>query len=76
MKDDRLIEFVSETQFEIKGRGTCYTIRNPGGYPEPNVLTGTTVIIDGTAHRIVGVETFAIARPYPDSLDFALLVAR
>lgn len=70
-----LTEFTSVDHFEIAGRGMCYTINNPGGYPEPNVLTGTTVVLDGRIRKVVGVETFAIGRPYPESLGFALLVA-
>lgn len=61
--------------FFIKGRGWVYGVKNPGGFPEPNVLTGQDVLIDGQQHHVVGVESFAIGRPYPATLDFGLLVS-
>lgn len=72
----RTPEFTSKGCHEITGRGTCYSVKNPGGYPEPGVLTGTVVMIDNSPYRVKGVESFRIARPYPDSLDFALLAEK
>lgn len=69
-----LPEFTSSGCYEIAGRGMCYSVRNPGGYPEPAVLVGKSVLIDGKPFEVRGVESHRIARPYPDSLDFALLV--
>jgi hypothetical protein len=62
--------------FYMEGRGWVHPIKNPGGYPEPAVLLGQDVLIDGEQHHVVGVESFAVARPHPDRLDFALLVRR
>jgi hypothetical protein len=67
-------DFTATGAYEIAGRGTCFAVVNPGGYPEPNVLTGAVVRIDGVTFKVRGVETFAIGRPYPEHLSFALLV--
>lgn len=67
-------EFEGLGSFLIAGRGTVFTVKNPGGYPEPGVLVGRDVLIDGTPFHVRGVESYAIVRPYPDRFDFGLLV--
>lgn len=69
-------EFASDgVWMEIRGRGWAIAVRNPGGYPEPGVLAGQRVRIDGVEYDVRGVETFRIVRPYPESYGFSLLVA-
>lgn len=59
----------------LKDRGYVVAVKNPGGYPDPGVLTGRVVTIDGNEFLCRGVESFAIALPYPDRLDFGLLIS-
>lgn len=59
----------------IRGiEGTLILVRNPGCYDEPDDLGGQHVLIDGKRYYCRGVESFRICRPYPKSLDFALMV--
>lgn len=71
---ESLRAFTSKARHEISGRGTVFTVENPGGLPEPAVLTGEDVLIDGVPYKVVGVETFRIVRPYPEHFDIGLLV--
>lgn len=64
-------EFESTGRYFITGRGDVFTVS--GGYPEPGVLKGKTVKIDGERYQVRGVETFGI-RPYPENMNFGLLV--
>lgn len=59
--------------YRIKGWGLGYTVTNPG-VEEPTSLTDTKVLLDGKEVKVKGVETYAIARPYPKTLDFAVVV--
>lgn len=70
-----MIELESQDRFKITGRGTVFVVENPGDLPEPNVLTGGNVKIDGAIYRVRGIETFAVGRPYPVSYSFGVLVA-
>lgn len=60
--------------YEIPGRGWGVGVENPGGYPEPNVLAGQEVLLDGQLVTIKAIETFSIARPYPEGLSFGFLL--
>lgn len=66
-------EYHELDRFTITGRGLCIAVKNPGGYKDGELL-GTNVLVDGKEFLVKGVETFAIGRPYPDGLNFALLV--
>lgn len=68
-----LKEFHEIDRSTIKDRGLCIAVKNPGGFVDGELM-GTNVLIDGDLYSVHGVETFAIGRPYPDNLDFALLV--
>lgn len=67
-------EFEALGSFVVRDRGTVFTVKNPGGYPDPGVLVGRDVLIDGSPFRVKGVESYAIVLPYPDRFDFGLLV--
>lgn len=66
--------FTSESSFQITGRGISYAIsadQIPEGMWDPCVLTGTTVLIDGTEHLVKGVGTFAILRSPTNPYSYA-----
>jgi hypothetical protein len=48
-----------------------HAVANPG-IDEPNDLAGQDVILDGKVVRVVAVEAFAIYRPYPHGMRFAV----
>ena len=55
-----MLQFKSKDKFELKGRGTVYCVEFPKlKLKEVRAWTGTEIEIDGTKHRIQGVETFA-----------------
>ncbi len=68
-------EYHELDRFFITGRGLAISVKNPGGYKDGELL-GTNVLIDGEEYLVRGVGTFAIVRPYPDNLDFSLLVEK
>lgn len=57
--------FDSEDEYEVNGRGTCYTVPGdqlPTEIYDPNSLTGTVVVLDNRLFKVTGVETFATPR--------------
>jgi hypothetical protein len=71
--------FHSEDSYEIKGRGLVYSFdaeQIPAEMWDPGQLKGEDVLIDGTPHRVRGVETFCICRSpdFPYRKSFGLLV--
>jgi len=63
----------SDESVLISGRGLLHVVEGGSGV-DPDTLRGRLILLNGTAVRVVGVETFAIGRPYPSRLPFGLLV--
>lgn len=71
--------FTAKDSFYIKDRGKVFFFNKeqlPNDLYDPSFLRGEIVEIDSVQYKVVGVETFAIARSkeHPYSLDFGLLV--
>jgi hypothetical protein len=70
-----LIELHAVEAVPIPGRGLLHIVAGNSGIAEPDDLSGQDVLLDGALIRVAAVETFAVARPYPEHLSFGLLVA-
>lgn len=64
MGTESMFQFVSSGMFDIPGRGTVYTVSNPGECSNFTHLIGQEVKIDGTLHKIIGVERNAHSPPW------------
>lgn len=67
-------DFVSEGRYEITGRGTVYTVRNPKDCSDFNWLINQWVRIDGAIMEVRGIERFAIVGTYLAGKPLGLLV--
>lgn len=67
-----MTNFVSESKYEIKGRGTVFVVDLQANNVSPyrkewkNIL-GSDVAIDGEVYKVKGIEAFATAMDVPHS---------
>jgi hypothetical protein len=76
---DSLREFRAEEWVFIPKRGPLAVIeraRENDDLPDPGVLVGQDVLIDGEQCRVIGVEMFAVPRWARYKHPFGLLVER
>lgn len=72
-----MLEFKSEDNFAVKGRGQVFITKKPGiTHSELNNNRGHPVLINGIKYMFVGHERYAISYAHTDNIDgpFAILV--
>lgn len=66
-----MIELTSDARYELKGRGTVYSIKGVPGL-NPRSVQATDVLLDGRVVHVIGVEVVGIGDP--TGYDFGILV--
>ncbi len=69
-----MIEFISQSQYDITGRGKVFGVANPRACGNFNWLLNQRVKIDGREWLVTGIERFAIGGTYPEGKPIGLLV--
>lgn len=58
-----MLEFTAINHFDIKGRGHVIVVENDKDRQRDNCgLIGETVLIDAVDYKIMGVESYAVAK--------------